>query len=34
VAFPGLGVFIAVTAANVLADRTQAVLDPRSGGRV
>jgi peptide/nickel transport system permease protein len=34
VAFPGLGVFIAVTAANVLADRVQVVLDPRSGGRV
>lgn len=33
VAFPGLGVLIAVTAANVLADRVQAVLDPRAGGR-
>ncbi len=33
VAFPGLGVFIAVTAANVLADRVQVVLDPRAGGR-
>ncbi|WP_211339949.1 ABC transporter permease [Solirubrobacter pauli] len=33
VAFPGLGVFLAVTAANVLADRVQAVLDPRAGGR-
>jgi peptide/nickel transport system permease protein len=33
VAFPGLGVLLAVTAANVLADRVQAVLDPRAGGR-
>jgi peptide/nickel transport system permease protein len=33
VAFPGLGVFLAVTAANILADRVQAVLDPRAGGR-
>jgi peptide/nickel transport system permease protein len=33
VAFPGLGVFVAVTAANILADRVQAVLDPRAGGR-
>lgn len=28
--FPGLGVFLAVTAANVLADRVSAVLDPSS----
>jgi peptide/nickel transport system permease protein len=28
--FPGLGVFLAVTAANVLADRASAVLDPSS----
>jgi peptide/nickel transport system permease protein len=28
--FPGLGVFLAVTAANVLADRAGAVLDPSS----
>jgi peptide/nickel transport system permease protein len=34
VAFPGLGVFVAVTAANILADRVQAVLDPRAGGRM
>lgn len=33
VTFPGLGVFFAVTAANILADRVQAVLDPRAGGR-
>ena len=33
VAFPGLGVLVAVTAANVLADRIQAVLDPRAGDR-
>jgi peptide/nickel transport system permease protein len=33
VAFPGLGVLIAVTSANVLADRVQVVLDPRAGGR-
>jgi peptide/nickel transport system permease protein len=33
VAFPGLGVLFAVTAANVLADRVQVVLDPRAGGR-
>jgi peptide/nickel transport system permease protein len=32
-AFPGLGVLVAVTAANVLADRVRDVLDPRSGGR-
>jgi peptide/nickel transport system permease protein len=28
--FPGLGVFLAVTAANILADRAGEVLDPRS----
>jgi peptide/nickel transport system permease protein len=28
--FPGLGVFLAVTAANVLADRARDVLDPRT----
>jgi peptide/nickel transport system permease protein len=28
--FPGLGVFLAVTAANMLADRVSAVLDPSS----
>lgn len=32
VAFPGLGVFLAVTAANIIADRVQVVLDPRAGG--
>jgi peptide/nickel transport system permease protein len=28
--FPGLGVFLAVTAANILADRASEILDPRS----
>jgi peptide/nickel transport system permease protein len=32
VTFPGLGVFVAVTATNILADRMQIVLDPRAGG--
>jgi peptide/nickel transport system permease protein len=31
--FPGVGVFLAVTAANLLADRARDVIDPRGQGR-